>query len=111
MHDISLDDLTMASFSGVVKTKFRIHLSMTEVMEFELIEIRAGRFATLAAGQPHPESFSLLFAAPPAPTLSQRMYRFEHDQLGRFDLFIVPVGHGHGVAHYEAVFNRPAKTD
>ena len=109
MNDLSLDDLTMASFSGVVKTKFRICLAATDVVEAELIETRAGRSAAPAPGQPRYESFSLLFAAPPVPPLSQRMYRFEHDQLGRFDLFIVPVGYGPGVAHYEAVLNRPAK--
>ena len=109
MNDISLDDLTMASFSGVVKTKFRIRLTATDVVEAELIETRAGRSAPSASAQSLGESFSLLFAAPSAPALPQHMYRFEHDQLGQFDLFIVPVGYGPGVAHYEAVFNRPAK--
>jgi hypothetical protein len=109
MNNISLDDLTLAMFSDAVKTKFRLRLTATDVLEIELIETRAGRSGAPAPGQPRFESFSLLFGAPPERRLSQRLYCLEHDQIGRFELFLVPVGYGPGVAHYEAVFNRRAR--
>ncbi len=38
--------------------------------------------------------------------LQQRIHALEHPQLGRLELFLVPVGPGpDGVPRYEAVFN------
>jgi hypothetical protein len=38
--------------------------------------------------------------------LPQGTYAFAHDDLGEFDLFIVPIGQAPGVFQYQAVFNR-----
>jgi len=57
------------------------------------------------------DRFSLVFRGPQQPTYPQQIYPFEHDRLGRFDLFIVPVKRdAHGL-YYEAVFNRVVATD
>lgn len=50
------------------------------------------------------EPFSLLFEGPPDPFLPQRMYSLDHAQLGRFELFLVPVGQHGTNFRYEAIF-------
>jgi hypothetical protein len=48
--------------------------------------------------------FSLVFRGPLQPLLAQRIYRVEHDSMGTFELFLVPIGpDGVGMC-YEAVF-------
>jgi hypothetical protein len=72
-------------------------------VEVELIELADGR------SSPGHEVFSLLFRGPGKPLLAQRLYPFEHDAIGMFDLFIVPVGRDERGIYYEAVFNRLVK--
>jgi hypothetical protein len=48
--------------------------------------------------------FALLFHGPQTPILPQRIYRLEHDALGTFDLFLVPLGPDARGMRYEAVF-------
>lgn len=56
------------------------------------------------------EHYSLLFEGPEQPLLPQKNYDFYHEQLGKFPLFIVPIGHGEtGVVIYEAVIYRKLK--
>ena len=50
--------------------------------------------------------FSLLFQGPHDRLLPQGTYQFDHDQIGSFPLFIVPVGAAKSGLQYEAVFNR-----
>lgn len=58
--------------------------------------------ATVAAGDPRP--FTVTFTGPLEPQLEQRMYAIEHDDLGRFPLFLVPVAREAAGMRYEAVF-------
>jgi len=51
-------------------------------------------------------NFSLLFRGPLQPLLLQRTYTVEHDRLGQFELFIVPIRRDANGLYYEAVFNR-----
>jgi hypothetical protein len=53
----------------------------------------------------HRKPFSLLFLGPPSFVLPQATYRFEHETIGAFDLFIVPVGRTAQGVSYEAVFS------
>ena len=103
MKLVSLADLTFADFAAALKTKFRVNTSADAAVDFILTEAKS----TSAAGSsdPNPKQFSLVFTGPLASCLEQRTYRFEHDTLGTFDLFIVPVGRDSGRFHYEAVFN------
>lgn len=59
-------------------------------------------------GAPRPDPFSLAFLGPPTPVLPQAIYSFDHAAMGRFELFIVPlgpVGRDDLRMRYEAVFN------
>ena len=50
------------------------------------------------------EPFSLVFEAP-APLLPQRIYSFSHDEMGRQEIFVVPIAKVESGFQYEAVFN------
>ena len=48
--------------------------------------------------------FSLTFLAP-GEVLPQRIYVFDHDDLGLLELFVVPIGRDERGVTYEAIFN------
>lgn len=48
--------------------------------------------------------FSVVFLGPPDPLLPQGTYRFDHQGLGGFEIFIVPIGRDEDGVRYEAVF-------
>jgi len=95
---LEIESSVAATFAAQLHTAFRVaHVGTT--IEIELVEVADGSTSRQV-------SFSLLFRGPQQPLLAQQIYSFEHDRLGRFDLFIVPVKQDtHGV-YYEAVFNR-----
>ena len=66
----------------------------------ELIEANERRLS------PDYESFSIMFRGPSGAFLPQAIYRFHHDAIGMFDLFIVPIRQDERGLYYEAVFNR-----
>jgi len=104
MDHVSLDNLTLATFLPAVNTAFRVRVSDSASVEFALTRATPPRHA-------HPDaddhkSFSLSFLGPTDRVLEQRIYPFEHDMIGRFDLFIVPVGRSAKGIEYQAVFNR-----
>jgi DNA primase catalytic subunit len=98
MKQVSLDELTFAKFSALLNAPFRVHLDQSNVVQFKLVA---------ATGQP--ESFSVVFSGPADRLLPQKIYSFEQDQLGSFDLFIVPIGKDAQGIHYEAIVNRVSK--
>jgi hypothetical protein len=49
--------------------------------------------------------FSLLFRVADGATLPQRIYPLKHDRLGRFELFLVPIGPDDVGMQYEAIFS------
>ena len=95
-----LEKLTWATFTENLHTRFRITSEGVGVVEVELIEVKPGR------STPRQEQFSLLFQAPQDVPLQQGMFRLEHDKIGAFDLFMVPVRKDEQAFYYEAVFNR-----
>ena len=98
-----LDDFTVETFRGRIGDRFRISGHGASVVEAELTEATAGDAAeSPRAGERRP--FSLVFRGPLEPILPQQIYRFEHDALGAFDLFIVPIGPDESGMQYEAVF-------
>ena len=57
------------------------------------------------------EKFSLIFSGPKKEFIEPAIYRFEHAQLGRFDMYIGQIGpRDADSVRYETVFNRPAST-
>jgi hypothetical protein len=112
MNRLTPDQLTLENFSLWQKTKFRVPLDPANTVELELTEVNTllNPGTTQAViNQPVQESFSLIFHGPKDRFLPQRLYAFENDRIGRFELFIVPIGQNAGLIQYQAVFNRLIK--
>ncbi len=100
------DTMTHALFAGCLGSTFRVRPAAGQAVEVKLIEatllpVHPGR----DGARPRREPFSLIFRGPVQWFLPQRTYPVEHDTLGRFDLFIVPVGPDPEGMRYQAVFN------
>ena len=91
-----LETFTRSTFSPYLGQRFRLLLDDAHRLDVELVE---------ATGVGEGRPFSIVFRGPKDPRLPQRIYRFEHDGLGAFDLFIVPIGIDERGVRYEAVFN------
>jgi hypothetical protein len=102
----SLDDLTLATFASLLHGRFRADLGTGEPLALELVEaVDLGGHSATASPRPGERSpFSIVFRGPREPVLSQRTYRVEHERLGAFELFLVPVGRDESGMRYEAVF-------
>jgi hypothetical protein len=96
-----LEHLTIASLSEQLHTKFRLRVEPEKVSELELVEVEAQGDV---AGQT--ERFSAVFRGALDTFLPQSTYALEHEALGSFDLFIVPIRRADEGFYYEAVFNR-----
>jgi hypothetical protein len=96
-------DLQHAEFLKHLNTKFRIRVSEKDAVEAELTTVSEHLVS------PRQERFSLLFRAPNEMFLGQGMRPFEHEAMGAFDLFIVPIERDDQGTYYEAVFNRMVK--
>ena len=103
MKAVSLNDLTLTKFSGLLNGSFCVRPDPSTRVRLKLIAATP-KGSSADAGTP--ESFSLVFMGPLDRCLPQQMYSFEHDQLGTFDLFIVPIGRDAEGFQYEAIFNR-----
>ena len=90
-------------FTKHLNTKFRICPEGVEKVEAELTNVSEHLVS------PRQERFSITFRASNETFLAQGLRRFEHDQMGTFDLFIVPIERTDEGTYYEAVFNRLIK--
>jgi hypothetical protein len=107
MNGASLDRLSHGLFAGLLQTIFSVQTRNEEKVPLRLVTATAAKgTANGPTAGPRFETFSLLFHGPGNRPLEQRTYACEHDRIGRFDLFIVPVGIEGGEMQYEAVFNR-----
>jgi hypothetical protein len=92
--------LTIASFAPLVHQRFALRAGGITV-ELELVEVQSLGKAPRADMR---EPFSLLFAGPLSPMLSQGSYPCEHASLGAHELFLVPIGRDPQRASYQAIF-------
>jgi hypothetical protein len=108
VREAALDQLTFTGFSAQVGTLFRLAHGAGPA-SLKLVEAK-----TLPSHPPAEdagnEKFSLLFTGSKDRSLAQNTHRFEHAELGTFEMFIVPIGHQDSSRiYYEAVFNRPVR--
>lgn len=101
-----VEGITYAAWSAHLNDTFRIHLDSGPIVLVELVQATGQSQRPAGDGQSGGESFSLVFQGPLDRMLAQGTYMFEHEQLGVFPLFIVPIGTSEGDVLYEAVFNR-----
>jgi hypothetical protein len=107
-----LDTFTTETFAGRVGESFRILRDGQPPVDAALAEVTVlGESVTGASvrgdGGGRAQAFSLVFLAPHgAAVLPQQIYRVEHDAIGAFELFLVPIGPDPATRamRYEAVF-------
>jgi hypothetical protein len=106
----ALDQISFQDFADMLNTAFQVSVD-SRTVELRLVgaKLVAAPMSTGAcAGDAGNEKFSLLFSGPTGEPLSQDTHNFEHLRIGRFQMFIGPVGPREaGHRYYEAVFNRP----
>lgn len=96
-----LESFTCATFSSRLGERFAVQVDGATSLDVEVVEARELGEAREEAARP---PFSVIFQGPRQPVLPQRIYRFQHPDMGAFDLFIVPVGADQRGIQYEAVF-------
>ena len=79
--------LTEQEFSKHLNTKFRI--KGEQPMDLELTEVKS--YMTQENEQSGMERFSAFFHGPDNRYLPQGTYAIEHEAMGDFDLFLVPI--------------------
>lgn len=99
--------LLRSTFAGHLGDTFHVRLGSSNSLALQLFKVRDLRVASKsAAAVADPEqSFSLLFRGPNYQPLPQETYEFEHDRVGGFQLFIVPMRPEEDSRYYEAIFN------
>ena len=103
----SLETLTVDAFQPRVGQTFRIRPRPEQELEAELIEARAlggGPSRAQADASPRRTPFSLSFRTSLTAPLPQSIYEVAHEEMGSYEIFLVPVGpDGKGMV-YEAIF-------
>ncbi|HKG46063.1 MAG TPA: hypothetical protein VKB02_05020 [Pyrinomonadaceae bacterium] len=92
--------LTHEAFSQHANTNFQVQVDDNTNVPLELTGVSELKL------HPQQEEFTLVFRGPSDMFLDQGIRNFTHDQMGQFELFIVPVRQDAQGFYYEAVFNR-----
>ena len=94
------DPLTHESFLKHINTKFEALLDEDNHVDLDL-----GQVSELKV-YPGQQQFSIVFHGPTEVFLGQGLRLLRHEQLGQFEIFLVPIAQDEKGFHYEAVFNR-----
>jgi len=93
-------DLTIRAFSEHLQTTFRVCVPGDLPLPLELFAVSE------KDPSPQVEQFSLVFRGPLKTHFPQGTYAVEHEKLGKFDLFLVPLGPDALGMCYQAIFCR-----
>ena len=110
LEDVSLRELDLATFAKHLDTTFHVRAGHGETVDLKLVKAQPLGWQAAKPGSGvggMGESFSLIFHGHPGEALPQDTYCIEHRPIGRFTMFIVPVGQPDGgKPRYQAIFNR-----
>jgi|ERR1700686_4242276 len=95
-------NLTEAEFSKHVRSKFLLKLEQ-QTLELELVEVKG--YLPGPNDQTGMERFSIFFTGPRETPLRQSVYPLNHESMGEFEIFLVPIAGDERGFRYEAVFN------
>lgn len=101
-----LDTFTVEKFAPYVGDTFRVFYDNTSSVELTLgsageIGNESAKEWSKSSGRP---PFTLVFVGSPQFFLHQGIYRFEHDELEPFEIFLVALGPDQQGMQYEAIF-------
>jgi hypothetical protein len=80
-----------------------VALDAEQGVDLELTEVKG--YASKHQEQEGMERFSIYFQGPGEPLLPQQLYTFQHEQMGEFEIFVVPIAKNDAGLRYESVFN------
>ena len=92
--------LTHENFAAQLNKKFRVQIDEANAVDLVLAEVSELK------SSPRQEQFSIIFRGPLETFLGQGLRQVNQDEMGEFDLFLVPIGRDDDSYSYEAVFNR-----
>jgi hypothetical protein len=99
----ALDQLQSSDFRPHLHQNFRVRPDGMEPLDLELIDVSELDAAGSERGR---RPFALHFLGPISQQyLTQGTFALEHAQLGRLQIFIVPLGPENQRMRYEAIFN------
>jgi hypothetical protein len=110
----SLDGMSYPVLAAQINTLFRVRFSTLQTVELKLLKAPLAPSTPIMSGRRLPgdvgyEKFSLIFVGKKNTLLPSAIHRFEHEELGRFEMYIGQVGTTDtDDVRYEAGFNRPA---
>lgn len=93
------------AFAANINTTFGIQLENADAVEAELTQISDHLLS------PRQERFAIVFRVSNDTLLGQGMRRLQHEKMGEFELFLVPISKDENGTYYEAVFNRFRKEE
>ena len=100
-----IEKLDSKTFREHINSEFKVQAPDGQAVSLRLTEV------TERDTNPRAVQFSIFFRGPRTPLLEQRIYHLQHEKLGEFDLFVVPVGMEAEGVLYECVFTRMRKAD
>jgi len=109
----SLQEISCSALALQVNTPFRMQAASGGTISVTLKEVKVRQEKPLKPGRKPPpeaanEQFSLVFSGARSEWLEQNTYPCEHQALGRFELFVVPIfTRNPDKIDYQAVINRP----
>ncbi|HEY2084306.1 MAG TPA: hypothetical protein VGI88_16115 [Verrucomicrobiae bacterium] len=109
-----LDRISYSALAGQINTLFRVRPSPLRTVDLTLLKAPLAPPTPVAFGRPIPsdarnEKFSLIFSGPKEELIEPAIYRFEHEKLGAFEMYVGQIGTREtDCVRYETVFNRPA---
>ena len=101
-----LDKLTVDDFKSRIGETFRATPQEGEPLELQLSRADPSPYVEEEQAERPAERapFSLEFHSPLPQHVPQQIFAIEHDEMGKFDLFLVPLGPDAEGHRYEAVF-------
>ena len=109
----SLTQISYSQLAAQIHTPFRVYAPSGRVVELRLLKAPLAAPSPVLPGRRPPvdadnEKFSLVFSGPRDELLPAAIHPFEHDELGRFNMYIGQIGTRDPVrVRYQSVFNRP----
>ena len=108
-RQVTLADVAFKMLAAQVNTRFLLRNATGDTQVLELTRAELAPQGSNRAKDGGNEKFSLFFCGDASQPIGQNTYAFEHTGIGRFEMFLVPIGCAdHAHCYYKAVFNRPA---
>ena len=92
--------LSHEAFTQYANTKFLTQYDEVRGVELELVEVSDLKQSA------RQEQFAIVFRGPLDTFLGQGTRCFRHEEMGQFELFLVPISQDDKGFCYEAIFNR-----